>query len=809
MSDLDAVFRRATELHRGGAFAEAEAIYRQVLQHRPDHPAVLNYLGQAQHAQHQLPAAIETLQRAVRAAPGYADAYVSLGNALLAVGQASEALRVFQRASTLKPALLPAWLGCGSALFALERFAEAVPMLETATTLAPQEPAAWLNLANALLAAGRALEAPAVLDRAEALRPQWPPLRLTRARAWVEGGQPAAAIEVLDALEAVTPGLREAVLIRAQALQALGQAQALATLLDSWLERHPKDADAHNARGLAFEAAGAWTQAVAHFEQALAHRPHWIVARLNGARVLRQLGRWQEATAHLDAVLAQVPHHVAAQTERAALAEAMGDAAQARAWHARREAATQLTQAHEGEALGQLLTAAAHQCRWQDNAALQTRLEDAITNERGVRPFTVLSWLDDPALQWRAARTYTQRQFATARQALPAYSAPTVVPGRRLRVAYLSSDFHDHATMYLAARLFELHDRTRFEVWGVSIGPTYDDAMRQRAEAAFEHFIDLGQADTAMIVTQLRALELDIAVDLKGYTAQGGAEAFAARVAPAQINYLGYPGTMGAEFMDYLIADATLVPAADFAHYTERVIWLPDSYQPNDDTRAPVIDRVTRAEVGLPDDALVLCCFNNAYKLKPAFFAIWMRILAQVRDAVLWLWVTDPQAQAHLHEAAAQAGIARERIVFAPSWPHHRHLARLPLADLFVDTLPTNAHTTTADALWSGVPVVTCLGRSFAGRVAASLLRAAALPELVTTSIEAYEARVLALANDRSQLQALRQSLIANRRQLPLFDSARYTRHLEAAYAAVVDDQRRGLRRALRVLPGGAGVEPV
>lgn len=798
MADPDLLFRQATDFHRQGAYAQAEAVYRQVLALRPEHPAVLNYLGQVQQAQQQVPQAIDTLQRAVKAAPGFADAHVSLGNAWLASGQPQAALGAFQRASTLKPALVPAWFGCGNALFQLERFADAIPMFETATTLAPQEPATWLNLANAVLAAGRASDALAPLAKAQALRPDWALPLLTRARALLDLQQPDEALRVLDALDRLAPNLREALLVRAQALDLTGQRTAQADLLEQWLQQHPGDADAHNARGLAYEAEGAFDRAAHHFEQALVHRPHWVLAAVNRARTLRKRGAWQAAQAALDEVLSLAPQHPGATAERAALAAAMGQPDEAAAWRVRSESALASAEAIDGEAVGRLLTAAAHQCLWDQNTELQARLVHAIENDGGVMPFTVLSWLDDPALQWRAARTFTQRHFGSSRRLL--LQPP---PVRRLRIAYVSSDFHNHATMYLAARLFELHDRERFEVWGVSMGPTYEDAMRARAKEAFEHFIDLGQTDAAAAVEQLRGLGLDIAIDLKGYTSQAGTGLFAAGIAPIQVNYLGYPGTMGADFIDYIIADETLVPQDQFAHYTERVVWLPDTYQPNDDTRQPATEVVTRADVGLPEDALVLCSFNNAHKLKPAFFAIWMRVLAQVREAVLWLWVTDPQAQTHLRDAARSAGIEPARIVFADSWPHHRHLARLSLADLFLDTLPYNAHTTTADALWSGVPVVTCLGQAFAGRVAASLLRAAALPELVTTSLADYEAVIVALATDRPRLQGLKQTLEANRQTVPLFDSARYTRHLEAAYTAMADDHRQGRRRALRVLPGG------
>ncbi|MBN9430766.1 MAG: tetratricopeptide repeat protein [Burkholderiales bacterium] len=803
MSNPDALFRRAVELHRQGDLAQARALYQQVLELRPEHPAVLNCLGQAQLAQGQVPQAVETLQRAVRAAPGYADACVSLGNALLTAEQPERALDAFKRATSLKPATVAGWIGCGNALQRLERFVEAVPMMETASTLAPQEPAAWLGLANALLGAGQTAQALERLAQVEALQPEWPPAMLTRARALVELQQAPEALAVIDELQKREPRMREALFVRVQALEALGQRQALIQALDGWLQGHPDDPDAHNALGLSLEADEQLGAAAEHFERATAARPAWAIAGVNHARVLRKLGQFDAARAQLAAVLSRDPRHMAAVAEQVALAEAQDDPVRMNNWLQRARQA--VTEEQDDGAIARLATAAAHQCRWEPHDDIAARLRAQIETDSGeTPPFTVLSWFDDPALQHRAARAYARRHFKPA--AAPMLRA---APGRRLRIAYVSSDFYDHATMYLAARLFELHDRERFEVWGISIGPAHSDAMRQRAERAFEHFIDLGESATAETVERLRSLELDLAIDLKGYTGRAGTALFAARIAPIQVNFLGYPGTMGADFIDYIIADPTVIARDQIEHFTERVVWLPDSYQPNDDTRAPASVSITRADVGLPADAFVLCCFNNAYKLKAGTFESWMRVLAGVSDAVLWLWVTDPQAQAHLRDFARARGIDGERLVFAESWQHHRHLARLRLADLFVDTLPYNAHTTTADALWSGLPVVTQLGHTFAGRVAASLLRSAGLSELVTDSPRAYETLILALANDRPRLAELRTRLETSRSTAPLFDSLRFARHLEAAFEGIISDRRQGLHRGLRVIPDSSSVQPI
>jgi predicted O-linked N-acetylglucosamine transferase (SPINDLY family) len=335
------------------------------------------------------------------------------------------------------------------------------------------------------------------------------------------------------------------------------------------------------------------------------------------------------------------------------------------------------------------------------------------------------------------------------------------------------------------AEIFERHDRSRFEVTAFSFGPEKQDAMRARVSKAFERFVDVRGLQDAGVAALARKLSVDIAVDLKGHTEDARPGIFAQRAAPVQVAYLGYPGTMGAGYMDYIIADATVIPEAHKEHYTEKVVWLPDSYQANDSTR-PISSRTySRGLEGLPETGFVFCCFNANYKFLPGTFDAWMRILKHVQGSVLWLIEDNAEAVANLRKEAVRRGVDAGRLVFAGRLPQAEHLARQRLADLFLDTLPCNAHTTTSDALWAGLPVLTRSGETFAGRVAASLLKAVGLPELVVATQEAYEALAIALASDPARLAAIRRKLSAARLTSPLFDAARFAHNIEAAYVAM------------------------
>ena len=545
-------------------------------------------------------------------------------------------------------------------------------------------------------------------------------------------------------------------------------------------QAYPDYANAHNALGAALASQGREEEALAAFAAAARLEPGHAEANNNAGSALRALGRPEEALPYLERALAANPGLADAHHNRGLVLHAL-----------RRydEAAQSLRRVLElaprtPYALSSLVWAELFACDWRELPGQVAALRESV-GKVPAAPFTVVAVSGSPAEQLRCAQLHV-RQTTPAAAPLPKKS---VSRRERTRLAYLSADFHDHATAWLAARLFELHDRSQFEVSAVSYGPDDRSATRARLERAFDRFIDVRAMSDAEVA---RRLEADIAVDLKGLTADTRMAILAYRPAPVQVTYLGYPGTCGAPYIDYVLADRVVVPQAHEQFYTEKVVCLPDCYQVNDVT-TPIAERTpSRRESGLPEHGFVFCCFNNTYKLMPETFDVWMRLLARVPGSVLWLLEPTAAAKANLQASARSRGIDPARVVFAPRVGRPEHLARHRSADLFLDTLPYNAHTTASDALWAGLPVLTCLGSAFAGRVGASVLKAAGLPQLVTSSLAEYEALALKLAAEPASLRALRDTLAANRLGCPLFDSARFCRHVEAAYRRMWEIHLRG-----------------
>lgn len=434
---------------------------------------------------------------------------------------------------------------------------------------------------------------------------------------------------------------------------------------------------------------------------------------------------------------------------------------------------------------GLLLQTRMRLCQWDTYQFDIDRLCHRIARgERVSTCFAALTLIDDLDLHHKNALIWVNDYH----QPNPSLGLIKKLPKKqRIRIGYYSADMHNHATMWLMAGLFEHHDRDRFELIAFSYGIGKHDEMRDRICRAFDHFMDVTHKTDEEVAKISRSWDIDIAVDLKGLTGQARLGVFAYRAAPIQVSYLGYPGTLGAEYMDYLIADRTLIAEASKPYFSEKIAYLPGSYQVNDRKRK-ISERVfTKADVELPERGFVFCCFNNNYKITPDVFDTWVRILTAVPGSVLWLYQDNPAAADNLRKEAVRRGLDYRRLVFAAKIELSEHLARHRLADLFLDTIPCNAHTTASDALWSGLPVLTRIGQSFASRVAASLLHAIGLPELITLTESEYEAMAIELATHPEKLKAIKLKLEQNRLTMPLFDTERYTRNLEAAYVAMYE----------------------
>ena len=434
---------------------------------------------------------------------------------------------------------------------------------------------------------------------------------------------------------------------------------------------------------------------------------------------------------------------------------------------------------------GDLVHAKMKICSWSDLAdSLGIVSKKVMANKKVSPPGLLLALTDDALLHKKSSEIYAQNKYPLNPVLGPVFKR---LGNQKIRVGYFSADFHNHATGYLMAELFELHDKSQFELVGFSFGTIANDEMRQRLEKSFDQFIEVGNKSDMEIARLSRDLNIDIAIDLKGFTQDSRAGIFANRAASIQVNYLGYPGTMGADYIDYIIADKTLIPPQSQEYYSEKVVYLPDSYQVNDRKKTISDKQFTRQELGLPKDGFVFCCFNNNYKILPTTFDGWMRILKLLEGSVLWLFQDNPLAVENLKKEALNHGIDANRLVFAERMLLPEHLARHCQADLFLDTFPYNAHTTTSDALWAGLPVLTLMGKSFAGRVAASLLNAIGLPELITTNQEEYEALAIELALNPQKLADIKLKLANNRLAAPLFDTPLFAKNLEAAYIKMVE----------------------
>ncbi len=518
--------------------------------------------------------------------------------------------------------------------------------------------------------------------------------------------------------------------------------------------------------------------ALAEFDRVLQEKPDHVRALVNRATVLGAMGEVDQELQAYDRALAIQPDMPEALISRAnCLRTCKSDLAGAIADLERAVAIRPDYPYARGDLLHMKMLAA----DWDDLARERAALDQAVrASERVVQPYVYQALSSSPADLLAAARIYTQDNYP------PLSSAHR--RGRRegkIRLGYLCGEFRAQATMHLAAGLFEHHDRARFEVTGFDNSPEDGSPMRQRVIAAFDKFVPIQTLSDRNAAHLIAGEEIDILINLNGYFGALRMGVFAHRPALLQVNYLGFPGSLGADYIDYILADAEVIPRGEEQFYSEKVVRLPGSYQINDDRR-PRPAASTRAAHGLKETDFVFCHFNYSYKITPELFALWLRLLKSVQSSVLWLLESNALFAANLRGEIARAGVDPARLVFAPPMEISAHLSRLALGDLFLDSLPYNAHTTASDALWAGLPLITCRGEAFAGRVAASLLHAVGLPELITHSLEEYESLALKLAKDGALLQSYRDRLTRDPARLPLFDTVRTTRQIEKAYEGMM-----------------------
>ncbi len=715
-------FEDALSLHQQGQLEKAIEVYGILIDRDPNRAELYYKRANARNGLSNLEAALADYDRAIALNPSYGYALCNRGSVLERLGRREEALASFERALALEPTDSLTHYNRGSVLKDLRRFEEALESYNAALALNATFAEASVNRGNVLQELLRHQEAVESFSHAIALNPSLPEAFLGRGVSLHAMKRVDQAL--LDYSRAIE--LRPAAglyLNRGNLLCELQRYDAAAADYSKVIELDPNDAEGHH--GLAS-----------------------VSVRLN------QLDR---AIASFDRAAALAPsRHYLLGARRLAMMQA---------------------------------------CRWQ---GLSKDIE-AIAEGVGARnpvchPLTLASLIDSSALQRRAAEIWIREQVSGSPQkeadqkAITDFHGAPVIVGSssRIRLGYFSADLRAHPVGFLTAGLFEHHDRSRFEVTAFAFGPEAVDPMRARLQKAFDRYVDVRAQSEVEVAKMAREFGIDIAIDLNGFSESCRTKIFALRAAPIQINFLGYPGTMGANFIDYLIADGTVVPRAQQAHYVEKILYLPGSFLPFDSTYAIADRTFSREELGLPPEGVVFCCFNNSYKILPDVFDRWMRILQGVEGSVLWLSRASTEMCTNLRAEAARRGIDGQRLVFAermPSLPEH--LARLRVADLFLDTFPYNAHATALDSLWAGVPLLTYPGDSFASRVASSLLRTAGVPELIARSPEDYERTARELALNPARLGELRRRLA--QRDTPLFDTERYTRNLEAVYRAVYE----------------------
>jgi protein O-GlcNAc transferase len=699
----------------------------------------------------QAEAAERLFKQALLSAPNHLGALNLFGLFLTSRGRFDDAERYIQLALKAGPVSDATLYNYGVVLKALKRPAEALEKFSQALQINSSIAETWNNRGTVFNDLKRYREAMADFDHAIAINANFADAFVNKGNTLAELKSHGEALAAYDRALALNSNLPAAWLGRAKVLFEFKQYDNALAACDRALAVKPDLAEAWLGRGNVFYETGRYDDALAAYDRAVALKSDLAFGWLGRGNVLADIKRYADALVAYDRALALDPDL--------------------------------------DYALGARILSKLIYCDWADlDAEIAELLSKLRDGKLPSAPFPLLPTTASAADQLQCARRHLQD-----RPIFPPLWRGEAYHHDRIRVAYLSADFYEHATASLLTGLFERHDQSGFEVTGLSFGPHQNSPLRQRIEGAFERFVDVRDKSEQAIAELVRTLEIDIAVDLMGFTKSNRLSVLARRPAPIQVNYLGYIGTMGADFIDYVIADEIALPFDQQPFFAEKIVHLAGCFLVTDDQQEIVPHTPSREEAELPSDGFVFCSFNNSYKLAKPVFEAWMRLLGAVPGSVLWLAEANPDMVVNLRREAQRCGIAPGRIVFAPRVPLPQHLARQRLAGLFLDTMPYNAGATGAAALWSGVPLLTMLGQTFVGRMAASMSHAVGLPELVTQSLEDYEALALKLARNPDLLSGIRQKLKDNLRVAPLFDTDRFRRQLEEAYSAmVIDTQRRG-----------------
>ena len=768
----------------------------------------------------RLDEALVSYKHTIQLNPDFAEAYFSYGIVLLELKKFDEAVVSFELAIKLRSDYAEAYSNLGLAYQALNRMEEALASYTYALEIEPNLDKAHNNKGNALKVLNKIDEALASYERAIKINPKFVEAYLNHGNLHLELKHWELALESYERAIEVDSGNAEVYLNKGLALQKLKRVQEALTSFNRAVEINPELAEAHSNRGLVLQELNRLDEALVSYDLAIKLKPNFAEAHSNRGNALRESNYLDDALVSFDRAILINPNLAQAHSNRGVVMEYLKrfqDALDcynraielmpdyAEAFSNRGNTLKELKRLDDARdsyekalvlkpnyefLLGTLIHTNHQMCEWnrydENNLQLRVKLE----NKEKVSPsFPILAIYDSPSLQRVAAEIWVEAKCPPNHALGPINKA---TPKTKIRLGYFSSDFIDHPVSFLAAELFELHDRSAFEVIGFSFTSAPTDVMQDRLKKGFDKFIDVSLLSNIEVSKLARELAIDIAIDLGGHTLNARTEIFAFRAAPIQVSYIGYLGTMGANYFDYLIADETIIPKNNHPYYCEKIAYLP-SYQVNDRKRIISGRAFTKSELGIPEENFLFCCFNNNYKITPGVFESWIRILKAVDKSTLLLLAENSWSEFNLTKEAELRGIDKSRLTFAKRIPRSDYLARYRLADLFLDTMPYNAGTTASDALWAGLPVLTQIGQSFAGRVAASLLNAIELPELITHTQAEYESKAIELACNPVLMSEIKSKLAANRLTAQLFNTPLFTKHIEKAYSAMVERNRANL----------------
>ena len=775
---LVTMLQKGFVLHQQNKLQEAKVIYEQILAIEPSDFNALQFLGLLYAQTNQFLKAVNFLSKALQINPDNVDCCTNYGNVLQELKRFDEAIGCYDKALRIKKDALT-YYNRGSALKELKRFDESLASYEQAININPDADI-YNNLGYVLQVLNRLEEALVSYDKAISIK-------LDHAEAYFNR---SSVLQELKRFDESLTGYEQAISFKpdyAAAYNNLGNVLKELKRFDESLSSYeqaisikPDYAEAYFNRGVVLQELNRLEGAIVSYDQAISIRPDYADAYFNRGNALKELKFLKEALVSYDQAISVKSDYVEAYNNRGVVLQEFKRYDEVTAFFNK----VLNIKPNYKLLIGQLQHMKMVMCDWENFENQRNLILQKIdAKEPVIAPFPILAIVDDPKLHRKVTESYVAENHPYK---------PTLEPviekilNKKIRLGYYSADFRSHAVTILIAELIEIHNTEKFELIAFSFGTDIKDEMQNRLSKAFDQFIDVRDKSDQEVAILSRHLGVDIAIDLGGYTKDCRPGIFSYRAAPIQLSYIGYLGTSGSQYMDYLIADKTIVPVDSQNYYSEKIVYLP-SYQVNDRKRKISSRQFSRKDFDLPMNSFIFCCFNNNYKILPATFDGWMKILTTVDNSILFLYAENKWVRSNLINEALKRGISSERLVFGEHLEPDEYLARYKICDLFLDTFPYNAGTTASDALWAGLPVLTMMGESFASRMAASLLTAIDLPELITSSQEQYEALAIELATNPAKLKALKTKLESNRLTAPLFDTPRFTKHLEEAYTKIYE----------------------